>query len=67
IAGLEKPLSGHIRLPQDARVCFCFQEDRLLPWKTVLQNVALAAKSEEDADGMLVHQWDRNEEEPAHE
>ena len=49
IAGLEKPLSGHIRLPQDARVCFCFQEDRLLPWKTVLQNVALAAKSEEDA------------------
>ena len=25
------------------------------------------AKCEEDADGMLVHQWDRNEEEPVHE
>ena len=49
IAGLEKPLNGQIHLPQDTRICFCFQEDRLLPWKTVLENVALAAKSTEDA------------------
>lgn len=27
------------------RIAFCFQEDRLLPWYTVLQNVALAADS----------------------
>ena len=49
IAGLEKPQSGQIHLPQDVRICFCFQEDRLLPWKTVLENVTLAAKSTEDA------------------
>ena len=49
IAGLEKPLSGQIHLPQDARICFCFQEDRLLPWKTVLENVSLASRSTEDA------------------
>ena len=49
IAGLEKPLSGQIHLPPEARICFCFQEDRLLPWKTVLENVALAAPSMEAA------------------
>ena len=41
IAGLETPLSGSIALPEGKRVCFCFQEDRLLPWKTVLENVTL--------------------------
>ena len=43
IAGLEKPLRGRIALPNAVRISFCFQEDRLLPWKTVLENVALAA------------------------
>ena len=42
IAGLERPLAGQVLLPQDARIAFCFQEDRLLPWRTVLENVALA-------------------------
>lgn len=41
VAGLEKPLSGQISVPKDARICFCFQEDRLLPWKTVLENTTL--------------------------
>jgi len=49
IAGLEKPFSGRITLPQDARISFCFQEDRLLPWKTILQNVALVCSDEETA------------------
>ena len=53
IAGLEKPLSGRITLPKDARISFCFQEDRLLPWKTVLENVALTASSPENAQYWL--------------
>ena len=49
IAGLETPLGGRITLPKDMRISFCFQEDRLLPWKTVLQNVALVCSDEETA------------------
>lgn len=49
IAGLERPVSGRITGPQDARISFCFQEDRLLPWKTVLENVALACGDAEAA------------------
>lgn len=46
IAGLETPLCGSIHVPQDARISFCFQEDRLLPWKTVLENVALVSDTD---------------------
>lgn len=42
IAGLEKPVSGCVLRQADAPIAFCFQEDRLLPWRTVLENVALA-------------------------
>ncbi len=49
IAGLARPLSGDITLPRDARIAFCFQEDRLLPFKTALENVALACRDREAA------------------
>lgn len=52
IAGLERPASGSITLPQQARIAYCFQEDRLLPWKTVRENVALACR-----DDALAQQW----------
>lgn len=42
IAGLEKPQAGRILLPKDARIAYCFQENRLLPWKSIRENVALA-------------------------
>ena len=48
IAGLEKPVSGKVVVPEGARICFCFQEDRLLPWKTVLENVLLAIPSSDE-------------------
>ncbi len=49
IAGLEAPQSGSVSVPKDARIAFCFQEDRLLPFKTVLENVVLACHDEAHA------------------
>lgn len=42
LAGLEQPSSGRIAGLGDRRVAVCFQEDRLLPWCTALENVTLA-------------------------
>ena len=39
IAGLEKPDSGEIKL--SGRVNYLFQEDRLLPWLTITENLTL--------------------------
>ncbi|QOJ78597.1 ABC transporter ATP-binding protein [Infirmifilum lucidum] len=42
IAGLEKPDSGEVIVRQEnARIGFIFQSPTLLPWMTVLENVAL--------------------------
>lgn len=42
IAGLLVPLSGTMQGLDSKRIALLFQEDRLLPWCTVLQNVMLA-------------------------
>ncbi|WP_442880030.1 ABC transporter ATP-binding protein [Aurantimonas sp. A2-1-M11] len=43
ILGLDRDFSGHVRLPaEDGRIAAVFQEPRLLPWRTVEQNVRLA-------------------------
>lgn len=41
LMGLERPWSGTVTLPEGIRLAAVFQEDRLLPWKTVLENAAL--------------------------
>lgn len=41
--GLAKPGSGRITRMEGIAVSAVFQEDRLIPWKTVLENVALFA------------------------
>jgi len=41
LADLETPSSGHISKGSSAHTRIMFQEARLLPWKTVLDNVAL--------------------------
>jgi ABC-type nitrate/sulfonate/bicarbonate transport system ATPase subunit len=43
LAGLDHNYHGHVSRPQKARIGMVFQEPRLLPWRTVEQNVRLAA------------------------
>lgn len=47
IAGLEKLDSGRIEAAHGARVCYLFQEDRLLPWSTAAENVAAVLRGED--------------------
>ncbi len=42
LAGLEQPSSGQVIGLDEARTAVCFQEDRLLPWCSALENVTLA-------------------------
>ena len=39
---LEQPQSGTVIRPEGTRFSVVFQEDRLLPWKTALENAALS-------------------------
>ncbi len=52
LAGLEKPSSGAISGVE--RAAMVFQEDRLLPWRTALENVTLIGADETRARELLV-------------
>jgi ABC-type nitrate/sulfonate/bicarbonate transport system ATPase subunit len=43
IAGLDERFTGELSVPANARIGFVFQEPRLLPWRTVRQNIELVA------------------------
>ena len=45
IAGLDVPQSGTVSLPSEARIATVFQDDRLLPWLTVRQNIEFVLPS----------------------
>ncbi len=62
-AGLLQPTSGRV-VRKPLTYSICFQEDRLLPWYTARQNVALAlpAAQREDADDWLARAGLRGEE-----
>jgi len=49
IAGLDRDYDGHVGLPDHGRLGMVFQEPRLLPWRTLEQNVRLAAPNAADA------------------
>ena len=49
IAGLDRDYDGSVALPAHGTLGMVFQEPRLLPWRTVEQNVRLAAPAVTDA------------------
>lgn len=49
ILGLEKPQKGDITTPTNLKPSVVFQEDRLLPFKTVLENITLMGATKEKA------------------
>jgi NitT/TauT family transport system ATP-binding protein len=49
IAGLDRDYEGSVTLPAHGTLGMVFQEPRLLPWRTVEQNVRLAAPHASDA------------------
>ena len=42
ITGLERPDTGSVKIGEDVRIGYLFQEDRLLPWLSVRDNMLLA-------------------------
>ena len=60
LAGLLQPASGTIEGLAGKRISMVFQEDRLLPWLTAVENVALVRDgSEADARALLAAQADQ--------
>jgi ABC-type nitrate/sulfonate/bicarbonate transport system ATPase subunit len=49
VAGLDRDFDGSVTLPAHGTLGMVFQEPRLLPWRTVEQNVRLAAPKAADA------------------
>ncbi len=52
-SGMLKPFSGSVTPFEAARPAFIFQEDRLLPWKTVLENITFVGAPPERAQEYL--------------
>jgi ABC-type nitrate/sulfonate/bicarbonate transport system ATPase subunit len=49
IAGLDRDYQGSVTMPADSRIGMVFQEPRLLPWRSVEDNVRLAAPEATEA------------------
>lgn len=60
IAGLDTAFDGEISLPPDTleHMAYVFQTPRLLPWRTVQQNVDLVAEEQDDGAGLAARLLD---------
>jgi len=54
LANLEQPATGQVIRPGEGKVSMVFQEDRLLPWLTALENVTVVGVEEETARKWLL-------------
>jgi ABC-type nitrate/sulfonate/bicarbonate transport system ATPase subunit len=50
LAGLDRNFEGAVHIPANGRVGMAFQEPRLLPWRSVEDNVRLAAPQASEAE-----------------
>ncbi len=50
IIGLDRDFEGRVSLPPETKIGMVFQEPRLLPWRSVLENLKLAAPQAAEAD-----------------
>ena len=50
-AGLARPRSGSVTIGDPGRISCVFQEDRLIPWKSVIENVLLFAGTKDERGG----------------
>jgi NitT/TauT family transport system ATP-binding protein len=55
VAGLDRDYEGRVELPSSTRIGYVFQTPRLLPWRTVEENVALVLGREERDPGLVDH------------
>ena len=50
LAGLDRNFEGFVRIPAHGRIGMAFQEPRLLPWRSLEDNVRLAAPDANEAE-----------------
>jgi NitT/TauT family transport system ATP-binding protein len=50
LAGLDSDFTGTVHVPENTRIGVMFQEPRLLPWRTVRQNIQIVAEDLSNAE-----------------
>jgi NitT/TauT family transport system ATP-binding protein len=50
LAGLDPDFTGMVHVPENTRIGVMFQEPRLLPWRTVRQNIQIVAEDLSNAE-----------------